>query len=532
MQEIRENKRETIILSLLLFLFLLCTAILNLRYMNRYLTSDMYGDLWVAKLMWEQKTLFPTGWIFGNQIYIFATPNLAALVYGITNNMLISMGVASNIMVLIFIFTFYWTLKPSMSICQILVALVALFASFCTTNVCSNQYAQLYFIGCTFYICYAITLLINIGVLVRIYQNQKIPVIPMVLAILLSLAMGVQSSRQTLIMVLPFIFLSICYALVCRIKKNSVNNNLLIFIGGTSLSNIVGYVISKIIDVERDAIIGGLGFSPCSNISGKITSTIRNAISLIGFDDVISFLRNSTDNILSVSLMGISALIFLLLSVLGVIKLIQLIQKRKAGQVLPLICCILGVSCLAVFGAFMTLDITRLSKYYFIYYVLTSILVSVAFCRCKRIVIKALFLAAAFVVLVVSYVAPMVKMELSTTVYEEISQYMVDNNYGIVYSDWDNAGNTAGASNCRIIAGRWDASDIFQIKGHTNVMDIYTEHDNSKALYLLTEITLVDAERYFDENSIDSSGFECLAVFYDESGNAKYLYKSNRQLMH
>ena len=43
----------------------------------------MYSDAQIAKLMWEQKTIFPKNWIFGNQYYVIATPVLAAVMYGI-----------------------------------------------------------------------------------------------------------------------------------------------------------------------------------------------------------------------------------------------------------------------------------------------------------------------------------------------------------------------------------------------------------------------------------------------------------------
>ena len=523
-----KNKRDTIILSCLFLCFLLSSFALNIRYMNRYLTSDMYGDLWVAKLMWEQKTLFPQNWVFGNQIYILATPNLAALFYGVTEDMLLSMGLASSIMVLVFIGSYYWMLKPFMSLQQILIGLVALFSCFCTVDICSNQYAQLYFIGCTYYSCYAIALLINIGVLARIFSNQKMKGVSVVFAIILSFAMGLQSSRQTLIMVLPFIFIAICYLVICRIQHRNANKKMLAFVAATSVFNIAGVLLSKRINVERDAIIGGLGFSPFYDISGKIISTARNVISLAGFDDVISFVQHNTGNAICVCLMGIAALAFLIMAVYG--GAIWLINVKKHNKSLSLIYGTLLVSCLAVFGAFMTIDITRLSKYYFIFYILTSVLIASVVNSCKGKRIKPLFSLVALVVLIVSYILPIAKMESHITVYEEIAAYMEDNNYSIVYSEWDNAGNVAGASDCRIVAGRWDASDIFTIKAHTNVLDIYSDYDNERALYLMTDETLRDAEKYFAENECEV-GFECLATFLDENGNMKYLYKSGRQLM-
>ena len=45
---------------------LLLFAYLNFRGFSRYCNSDTFADMQVARRMWEQKTLFPDGWAFGN----------------------------------------------------------------------------------------------------------------------------------------------------------------------------------------------------------------------------------------------------------------------------------------------------------------------------------------------------------------------------------------------------------------------------------------------------------------------------------
>ena len=494
--------------------------------MGKYLTSDMYGDLWVSKLMWEQKTLFPENWVFGNQLYVLATPNLAALFYGLTNNMLIAMGLASTIMVAIFVVAYYWMLKTTFSFTQIIIGLVILFASICTTHIGYNQYAQLYFVGCTYYICYLITLLINIGVFIRFYSNQKVNIFVYIVSLITSFAMGIQSIRQTLIMVMPFIFVEICLIVYSKVKKNKQNIKLIVFIAVTSLFNICGVILSKKIDVKRDAIVGSMEFSPFSNITGKLIGTIKHIISIIGFDDFVAYIRRGNGSFIPSLLTVVCALILFLVFIYSIVLLFK---KKDFENNTTLIIFILFVSCLAVFGSFFVFEMTRLSKYYFVYYLLVPIVISSQYKNSKNIVKNALIIQIVLV-LAVSYIAPIAKMELKPSVFEEIADYCEKNGYEIVYSEWDNAGNVAGASDCRIVAGRWDASDIFTIKAHTNVMDVYSEADNEKAVYLFTDESLEQAEMYIEQNEPDIS-FERLSTFYDEEGNAKYLYKSDKQLM-
>jgi hypothetical protein len=522
----KQEKRTQYLFGGLFLVFFICISLFNIRYMGKYLTSDMYGDLWVSKLMWEQRTLFPEGWVFGNQLYVLATPNFAALFYGLTHNMLLSMGLASTLMVALFAVAYYWMLKTTFSVNQILIGLVIPFACFCTTHIGYNQFAQLYFVGCTYYICYLITLLINVGVFIRLYSGQKVNIVIYLISLITSLAMGIQSIRQTLIMVMPFIFVGICLLIYSKIKKNKQNIKLFVFIALTSVFNLAGVILSKKIDVERDAIVGSMTFSPFSDISLKVSTIINHVKSVMGLDDFVGYiLRGEGSMIPSVLTAVCSFIIFFVF----VYCIILLFKNNDLENNAIFICFILFVSCLAVFGAFLAFDMTRLSKYYFIYYLLVSIVISSQYKNCKKIV-KAALILQIVLVLAVSYITPMVKMELKPSVFTEIADYCEENGYEIVYSDWDNAGNVAGASNCRIVAGRWDASDIFTIKAHTNIMDVYSESDNEKAVYIFTDESLKEAELYISQNQLEAS-FERLATFEDENGNAKYLYKSDRQLM-
>ena len=226
----------------------------------------------------------------------------------------------------------------------------------------------------------------------------------------------------------------------------------------------------------------------------------------------------------------LSAVASIILLGLVLLSIRAFLRHRKFDDPLMILCAVLLLSCLAVLASFFVLDLSRKAKYYFVYFILISILVSCLYEECGRREIRILVCVEMVLVLCVAYIYPIYSMETSTSVYEEMAQYMEDNNYEIVYSIWDDAGNVAGASGCRITAGRWDASNIFQIKAHTNVMGIYSEKDNEKALYLMTDSTLQEAREYLKKSNVDAN-FCCVATFTDEMGNNKYLYKSDKQLL-
>ena len=84
-----------------------------------------------------------------------------------------------------------------------------------------------------------------------------------------------------------------------------------------------------------------------------------------------------------------------------------------------------------------------------------------------------------------------------------------------IYADWDDAGNVAGASQLAITAGRWDVQSVFRIKPHTNVMNIYSEADNCKALYLFTDFNYEAAIAYLSKHDMS---FKLLKIFTSSTG--------------
>lgn len=86
-------------------------AYLNFAGLPRYCNSDVFADMQLAKRIWEQRTLFPTGWGFGNQYYVVGTPVLAALFYGVLGNINIAMAMATEVMSALIILSLLWLLR-------------------------------------------------------------------------------------------------------------------------------------------------------------------------------------------------------------------------------------------------------------------------------------------------------------------------------------------------------------------------------------------------------------------------------------
>ena len=99
----KQERAFSLIIILILLAYFAAFAIVNFAGFAHFSTADMYEDTLVARLMWEQKTLFPANYIFGNQYYVIATPVFAALFYGLTGSMNTAMALATTLMSLLIV---------------------------------------------------------------------------------------------------------------------------------------------------------------------------------------------------------------------------------------------------------------------------------------------------------------------------------------------------------------------------------------------------------------------------------------------
>lgn len=103
-----------LLLAMVLAYFALICAV-NFFAPPSFYDSDMYTDMRYAEEMWKHKSIFPDGWVFGNQLYAVSTPVVAGLFYGLTRNPVLAMGLASTVLAALVLLSFDWMLHPVVS---------------------------------------------------------------------------------------------------------------------------------------------------------------------------------------------------------------------------------------------------------------------------------------------------------------------------------------------------------------------------------------------------------------------------------
>lgn len=253
-------------------------AYLNFAGLPRYCNSDVFADMQLAKRIWEQKSLFPTGWGFGNQYYVVGTPVLAALFYGMLGSINAAMAIATEVMSVLIMLSFLWLLRgcgePLISRffgCALLLFSVILpYGSY-------SMNSMLFFTQSSFYSCYLITIFVVFGDYIRVRNDSSIRVPAWVLSVLLCFATGMHSLRQTAVMVLPLL----AYELFCGMRHVCAGNpfwtkadrSRLMRVLSYGLANGAGILLMKWLDVPISPIYSSnQGTSVAERLQGKLTA--------------------------------------------------------------------------------------------------------------------------------------------------------------------------------------------------------------------------------------------------------------------
>ena len=232
----------------------------------------MVADAQVAKLMWEQKTLFPEGWVFGNQYYFFATPVVSALFFGLFGSSTFALGAASTAMGGMLLVCFAWMLRPftkrdSLSAGVLAIGgAVILGVSIC--NCISGM--QLLYTMASYYACYLIGMLLVVGVYLRQLHSLPVGKFPATAALTLSFALGMQSLRETLILILPLI----AYHCLLLLKKER-NRQATLFVIAASALNLAGVFCARFFPAKSNPMISG--FSVPSSLANLLQG-VREAL--------------------------------------------------------------------------------------------------------------------------------------------------------------------------------------------------------------------------------------------------------------
>lgn len=513
-QPIEKNKREkifSVILTVLLLGFVGMVFYINFSINPEYYDGDIYNDINYAKEAWKAKSLFPKDWIFGNQTYVVATPVLAALFYGITGNGFTAMAIASSIMTVLTLLTYDWMTRTLFSYNErtagllFMIGFLLLKAHVAT----SQQGIQAFFTMASYYACYLINAFIVYGCYVRIRQGKFTGkhIIPAIIGAALSFGTGMQSLRQTAVMVLPLVAGEVLLIIIYSAKdKRFAISYSTLFSAIVFIANIAGLVAMRFIEINQNSIYGTTALvSSFKDFFRKLFLNMESVALTFGLDA------------LELSVRLVASIPFLLIILIGFILCAKdYIKNKCTEQGRFVLVMLLTLGCVSVFAAGVLTDVVNRALYYFMIYPLLAVCVSYIIVKFEKkrdvlFAVVAVFTAGMIILRTVGAVEEIKAGKDKNSTAHQIANYMLDNGYDTIYSVFGLSGVMDGAENVVVASG--DKIHIVQFKNvdsskpmkpveYLCVKDGYKQWDNSKSLYLLRDHELSKVKKIAEKYDV------------------------------
>lgn len=522
-----QNLSPTEILLLCISAFFLLTFLwINVKGFIRLATSDVYADTLYAMEAWKSKSIFPQGWVFGNQFYVVATPVVCAVFYGITGSINLSMILSTTLMTALLILSLWWMLRPITTRAQRLAAVAVLLAGMTTCEAAASLEGQLLYLLASYYSCYLITLFLTVGDYLRALQDPKRPLWKgmTILSCLLLLATGMQSLRQTTILVLPLAVLELLRLCALLLRDRRLRKGQLwvtLRVGIYCLSNFMGLVLIRLLAIPNVSIYGETllrtsGWAEAHEVNLRILGKIT------GF----WYAFNNPNGWLYL----IPATLFCGMTLLAIGLGVRRFFKTKRADPLFLIQLFLIIGLIGLFTANLLLEMDFRTPYMFTWYALLSISAAALIQACKTRLWKGLLAAALVIGCAVNWIVgylPTLKalQKQPDPCLDEIAAYLTEHDYRYLYSDWYLSTMVALRTDGEVLACAYHNA-VFEILAYINPQDYYGDRENAQAAYLFNQGSEPLALAFAAEHGATLTR---VATFAD---GAYTLYTSDKQLMY
>ena len=346
----KKRKTEYILTALIALVILgyLCVyTVIDFHGFARLCTSDMYEE----------------NYLFGNQFYVVATPVLSALFYGLTGSMNRAMAWATLVMSAFLLLSMDWMLRaherrPMVRAAALLTFLASIFGPY---TVFREDGQQLFFAMCSFYACYLICFFTVLGDYARARESEALRLPALLLSLFLCFCTGMQSLRQTCVLILPLLAYEALAALYRLWKKQPVYPRgkrvrlwrTLAYTG----ANILGLLVIRLLPVKRHEIYSGASIFSGASIGEKFRDVHTALITVTGYEAT----REGDKRLFFI-------LMFLTMTLLVLTAIYLFLRGRRGEKGVGCFWLVALIGCLAVIMASFVTSVRLRPIYLFLYY--------------------------------------------------------------------------------------------------------------------------------------------------------------------
>ncbi len=280
----------TWIILVLIALFACSIVWLNF-HSELWYDHDIYPDAYLARLMSEQKTLFPDNWIFGNRLFIIGTPVISAILYTFIHDSVYSMALASSVMMVLVLLSFAWSIRPWAKKNTVLAAGILCLIGGVVLGIRASSFIaglQILYTMSSYYACYLIVILLSLGVFLRLKDSIRVSPFMIGLCLSLSFATGLHSVRELLLLIIPLAFVEFWDICIVWRNERHLGRSLfkerkkVMFVCGMFFMNLSGIITSGFIPAQRVPIIETGFVSSFSQLGYKLADTSLDMLRITG----------------------------------------------------------------------------------------------------------------------------------------------------------------------------------------------------------------------------------------------------------
>lgn len=521
--EMKIDRLLAVLAVLVLLGFFAVFAVINFAGFARFAVTDMYEDSLIAKLIWDQKSLFPEGYVFGNQFYVFATPVLAALFYGVTGSLNTGMALATALMSALILLSFVWLLRPFVKDrLALLGALLVLVSGVFVPHAVFAETGQLFFLMCSFYACYLINVFVVFGDYARSLSDSSPRPLPLALSLILSFCTGMHSLRQTCVLILPLLAFEFLRAIVRRVRSGhffpvGCRMPLLRVLCYTA-ANLLGRLFMSLLNVPCQTIYHGQSVLDGASLLGKLWACWAAWRSVSGLDTV----TNSPHPVYL-----LLYCFFLLVLVWAAVLVLRSLKRGPGALGACWLLCV--VSLAAVAAASVVTSVQLRDIYLFMYFPLLAFSFAIVFSAIRprvRRVLTLLLCLLAVGNLYLSYGSDAaLALSEEPTPAQQVCELALDGGYEYIYGSHDHAAPSVALwSDGKLIAGTWQDEVIFKVTPYLNIQNIYSLDDYSKAIFVFLPNELESARIETEGNGAELTVLGVFGQYTVCSSSKQLLY--------
>lgn len=218
-----------LIAGILAFFLIICFV--NLFHYNYRMNADIASEALLGREIWESGKLLPDTWYPSTEARIISTPNLAALFYGMTRDMALSMGLSCCCMTaLILLSILFFCRQAGLDRRG---SLLMMFLSLALPS--GFNFLELVYLFAGYYGIQTAVFFFTLGVYVNALKSHNMKCGRAGISILLALLLGFQGARGILVIYVPLLGVELLRCLCIMCKKQKKNKADILISGWTVL---------------------------------------------------------------------------------------------------------------------------------------------------------------------------------------------------------------------------------------------------------------------------------------------------------